>query len=165
MKASNSRYNGITLIEILIYMALFAAVFSLVVGLLVQMREQNRIARDSIKIEQNMMLIDEHINTVIGDTLTVDELASIFDNDNGTLAVTLEDASQVEYERVGSELRYVTATASVPITNQSVVVTKFRVERVLDAESNLIGARVSCTITSTHESDLSKSWENFYYIQ
>ncbi|WKZ30835.1 MAG: type II secretion system protein [Candidatus Dojkabacteria bacterium] len=165
MSKAIKKYSGITLIEVLVYMALFGVVFALVVGVLIQTREQNRRARDSIKIEQNMMFIDEHINMVFNDVDSINAAGSVFDNDTGTLQLTLNDASTVEYERVGGTLNFTRDSTTSPLSNNAVTVSQFRIEQVLDEDSNLIGVRVSCEVNSQFDSDNSKSWSNLYYIQ
>lgn len=155
-------YPAITLIEVLVYLALFGTIFTVVVMLLVQMREQNGLAIQTIKVEQNAIFIDEHINLSIEATNTLSELESAFETDNGKLHLILDNSSEIKYELAGGVLYLNRDGVTVPLSNSSVYITEFRVSPVLDEESEIKGVRVAFELTGSINDRVIKSWENFY---
>lgn len=153
-----------TLLEVLVYMALFGIIFSLVVGLLIQTRDQNRKAKDAINIEQNMIFIDGHLNMVFEEVESLDANNSSFDSDQSVVALNMKDGSHVEYFLNGQQL-FIDRGTAMQLSNNRARVTRFRAERVLDADDNLIGVRISGTVTSVNDSGEYKMWENLYNIK
>lgn len=167
-----SRYNlvikdkvsGITLTEVLVYLGVFAIVFLGIIQFLFYVGENNSEAEEKHELQKSIILIDEHLNNSFKASSTINEASSIFANDNGTIRLE-EAATYIEYSIVNGRLNFNNNGVSTSVSPAIYDITKFRLEKILDSQDNLVGVRVEYEIVSTKNSNLIREFQTSYLLK
>ena len=145
-----AKEQGITLIEVVIYLALFAILFVVVVEFTLAVSERNRNARARTEVERSLIFALEHIEDAFDNAQSIDAGSSIFHSDNGVLVLTVS-GEQVMYSLTADTLEYSRTAGSFNLTGPRISVDVFRLEEILDESSAVIGARITLLFSSTEE--------------
>jgi len=138
-------YKGVTLLETLLYIVLFGLVFVSIVEFFLYISLQNRNARISMQLERAVIFVSEHIEDEIQKS-TVNPTNSIFDNDSGVLALQPIDSGEpVIYSSEDSKLIITRGSDSSSLLIPYMELRKFRIERVLGTEGEILGLKLYFT--------------------
>ena len=139
--------KGMTLIETVLYIALFGLIFLSMMTFVLATAEKNRIAAERVAVQRTRIFVQEHLNEVIDDAVSIDAVGSMFDVDSGVLVVN-HSAGTGTYQISDSRLVYTTGAETNPVTISDIEVTRFYLEQVLDRAGGLTGVRVTMEFVS-----------------
>ena len=155
---------GATLVEVLVYLALFAMIFVVFIRLFWYVSENNRRATYRGELDRSAMFVFEHLDTIVADASSIDENLSVFNADEGALVLQV-DAASVSYSLASGVLYYQTDGVAIPITSGKYDVDSFFLERVLNSDSKLIGTRLTLLISPVDLPDMSFTLTTAYTLQ
>lgn len=143
-----NRLYGMTLVETLIYIGLFAIIIVMVVNFMITtLQSSTRISRNGL-LDQNMSFLANHMEDTFDRALEINSTGSIFENNNSVLNIQLPSGPQSYLLNEGT-LFYNGARLTPP----SVRISRFFVSPVYDGAMNILAVRVQ--IQSENSSDSS----------
>lgn len=148
MRNSVKEEQGVTLIETVVYLALFGLIFLSTMNFVLTVSENNRKAESRMYTQRGILFVQEHMTETVRSAWIINEENSVFDSDNGVLALNTVDGV-TSYQIVSGRLHYNCNGRSVPVTNVRVVVSRLYFERILDPSDNVVGVRVTMDVEST----------------
>jgi len=83
------RIEGLTLVEMILYLALFAIIFLAVMQFVLAIAENNRVAMARTRVETSQIFVLEHIRESFDTVDSIDEIGSVFESDSGVLQLSL----------------------------------------------------------------------------
>lgn len=155
------KIKAFTLIETILYLALFNVIFFAVITWAIALGQSNKIAEYKNALEKNSILVTEHLSDTFKKGVTVDPVNSIFDNADGKVRVTFTSGF-LEYSRVGNVFTVTDGTTSYGLTDKFVNVTNFTVSPIIIPPSEIVGARISMTISGVKFPNLTKTLVSYY---
>lgn len=155
-------YEGLTLVETILYLALFAIIFFTVMQFVLAIGENNRRAMARSRVETSQIFVLEHLQESFAVAESVNDVGSLFDDDSGVLLLNLPSGSR-QYSLNNGRIMYESGGVSVPLTAPDVVVSRFYLEEVLNAASATVGVRFTIVIT-TEEADAIETIVTAYII-
>ena len=161
-RMKNRTEEGLTLVEIVLYLALFAIIFFTVMQFVLAVSENNRVAMARSKVERTHIFVLEHLQESFSEAESVNDVGSLFEDDSGVMVLNLESGS-LRYSLVNDRIMFERGGVSVPLTAPDVVVSRFYLEEVLNAASSTVGVRITMEIT-TEEEDSTETIETAYTI-
>ncbi len=156
--------SGMTLIEMIVYVALFGMIFATIVVFATTISNYNQDARDMTTTGKQILFIDEHLADSINKTSSINEDASVWKQDNGDLQLlgtidtyryVVENGSLVFYRNADRHL----------LTNPNIRVSRFFLEDVRDEENAIIGVRVEMRLFIKGNSDESLTRQALYMLK
>lgn len=153
--------KAFTLIETLLYLALFSIIFFSVVTFTISITESNSRAEYKNAVEKNAIYVSEHLAESFALYSTIDSATTIFDSDNSILRLGT-GADYKQYSVSSGMFRVTQPTTSYDLLDSMVQVTQFRVVEVLDSRSVRVGARITMTFVSKKYPTIYKTIETFY---
>ncbi|MFQ5492694.1 MAG: hypothetical protein ACE5DX_00850 [Candidatus Dojkabacteria bacterium] len=156
--------KGITLIESLVYLAVFGVMFFAVMQFVFTVIDSNRRANSINEIDKAAIFINQHINDSFDTASSVNTGLSTFDDNNGVLRLNVT-GGYIEYNLDSDRLNFdnngVTSSYLSPL---GLELSSFFVEQIQDKESNVIGARITTTVIAPKETDISKTITTSYTL-
>lgn len=129
MKLNSKKYKGLTLIETLVYLGLFAIIFFAIMQYLIN----TQILADRLKhnqyISQYEAYIVSKLDQEFGTIVDVNEAVSAFDSDNGTL-VYIDADGVTNTINVNEGILYISSPNTIAISNSRLSVTKFNIKNI-----------------------------------
>lgn len=152
---NKQKYKGITLIEVVVYLALFALIFVGVVQFLIAVADNNTFTQNRIEIDRYKIYLYQHLEESLDWASQVDGVSSTFDSDNGVLV--LKDTSVVPEETLTYSLNSGKVEVNrggviLPVTPANVTVSKLRFEDLLDNQGNVVGVVVTTDFSLNNSS-------------
>jgi len=154
---------SITLVETIVYLALFAIVFGVVVQFSFSVSEANTNALIDSEVEKSLLFIHSHFKTTLTNKIVLNETESIFESNNSKLVFTL-NGNLITYDLVDGRIRITREGLSNFINNPFNNATSFNVERVFDKNMITTGLRISATLRSNSNPNISRKFTNLYLI-
>lgn len=157
--------KGFTLIEAIVYLALFGIVFLTIVQFTFAMAAQNKDNEDQIIVEREVIFLNEHLNESFTNTQSINEGSTVFNNDTGSLFLTTS-SGLISYTIVDGSLIFNSGSVTEQLTSVGIRIDKFHLERVRSAKTgNLIGARIELALTATSKARISKTIQTSYIFE
>ena len=154
--------NGLTLLETVLYLALFAVLFVVVLEFTMAVAESNRGARARGDVETSIMFIVQHVEDSFTEASSVDSLNSVFYSDNGDMRLVSSSGTARYYLDAG-QLQFVDGGITTPLTGPHVSVDRFYFEEILDRHGDISGVRCILGISSVKE-DASEEIETAFSL-
>lgn len=143
---SNKNYAAMTILEIVIYMAVFSLVFLSIIGFLFSFEDGIVDAQQRFQVTIYEQFLSDHITNSIRKSDSVNLAQSTLDNDTGVLQIVYDENPtdiEAKYELINGVVYYnEIGNDPVEITPASMDVSKLRFIRINDDEGNVIGVRV-----------------------
>lgn len=154
--------KGITLVETILYLALFAIIFVLVVQFVLRIDEDQSKNIYRIESERNIIIFDRHFNSVftLGDS--IDLTNSSFGSDTGRIRL-IDGAQYLEYTLRDGVLYFSRNGTENRLSLPNLVVESFYLTRINDSEGNPTGAEIKIRMNSW-KGNFSKETESVYLI-
>lgn len=152
---------GITLIELMLYIAIFGALFTSVTYLYITISQGNSMTEDSLEINKNIIFVTEHLNQTFSDVVSISSGGSTFDNDNGVLLVN-NGTTNLTYQINNQHLQYNDGSQNYYLNTELLTIDRFYLQRIEDSASNLIGVKVTFRLTSKING-MTQDYEASYY--
>ncbi|MCA9379738.1 hypothetical protein KC675_01015 [Candidatus Dojkabacteria bacterium] len=159
LKAMNIK--GMTLIEVVLYLAIFAMFFIVMINFFFFVQDSNQLSGETLKIDRSTILITQHFEDSFKQSDSVG-INTIPDIDNGTLEL-LGDVD-VTYSILDSRLQFDNSESTKPITRSDIQVTKFLLEEILDNSDTVIGVKITVGIRSASDTTINSEFTNSYII-
>ncbi len=158
------RLKAFTLIETILYLALFNVIFFSVITWAISLSQSNRNAEFKNAVEKNAIFITEHLNDTFQKGLTIDSVNSTFDDADGKIRIT-SATGYLEYRRNGNLFTVTNGTSIYSLSDAFVQVTNFRVEPVIVQPNTYVGAKITITITAEKFPTLTKTITSYYALR
>jgi|GEM_PF-6244738 len=98
--------NAFTLIEVLLYLALFGIIFLTIIRFTLNIEKSYRDANTNLTNTDNSTYLYYHLNATLNKAVAVDEVNSVFDLPNGTLKLNLSNGESATYSKEGNVLKF-----------------------------------------------------------
>jgi hypothetical protein len=153
--------KGMTLIEVVLYLAIFAMFFIVMINFFFFVQDSNQLSGETLKIDRSTILITQHFEDSFkqSDSVGINTIPNI---DNGTLEL-LGDVD-VTYSILDSRLQFDNSESTKPITRSDIQVTKFLLEEILDNSDTVIGVKITVGIRSASDTTINSEFTNSYII-
>jgi len=158
------KLRAFTLIETILYLALFNVIFFAVITWAITLTQSNRNAEYKNAVEKNAMFLTEHLNDTFKRGLTVDAANSTFNDASGKVRVTFS-AGYFEYQRSGSMLRVTDGAATYDLTDRFVQITNFTVSPVMLEDSTIVGVKIRISLLAEKFPTVTKTIESYYALR
>lgn len=155
--------KGMTLIEILLYLALFSIFFLVMVEFFLFVNQSNQLSSETLKLDRSVIFLTQHLE----DSFEKKSFTSITDIEESDLdELELYDSAVPEYTyKVGDEdgeLQFNDGSGNVQITRSDIIVDKFSLEEILDNEDTVIGAKITIRLKSKTDNTVQREFSNSY---
>lgn len=158
---NNKNYKGMTLIEILIYLAIFAAIFTVIIQYALATMSSNQKSEYKYELASSSAYLHEHFNTSFFSSTSTDEFSSVFYNDNGKLTLNGSSGNYTYY--IDSGMLYFNRAGTVnAVTPSSLYITKFYVSPIRNNDNVIIAIEITTGIQSSKDSNVTKELNSIY---
>jgi hypothetical protein len=156
-----TKKSAFTLVESLLYLALFATIFVTIIEFSFLVSRYNKDAEIHIVTERSVVFVNQHIIETFKTVQSIDEVNSTFDSNSSV--ITLNTASgSIKYSVLGNRLVVTKAGQNYFLSGIDYTVEKFYAEKVKSAKDVLIGIRLSVTVRSVKNTNVSKSMQTSF---
>jgi len=155
--------KGMTLIEILLYLALFSIFFLVMVEFFLFVNQSNQLSSETLKLDRSVIFLTQHLE----DSFEKKSFTSVTDIEESDLdKLELSDSEEPEYiyqvEDEDGELQFNDGSGNVQITRSDIIVDKFSLEEILDNEDTVIGAKITIRLKSKTDNTVQREFSNSY---
>lgn len=140
-RGARKKPAGGTLVEVLVYLGLFALVFVVFIRLFWYVTENNQRANYRIELTRSAVFVHEHLETAVASPNKIDKDSSVFDSDEGKLVLT-DGLNTLEYILANGVLYVQSGGTAIAITSSRHTVEKFYLECIADNVGGCEGVRV-----------------------
>jgi hypothetical protein len=155
------KLKAFTLIETILYLALFNVIFFSVITWAISLSQSNRNAEYKNAVEKNAIFVSEHLNDSFRRGLSIDNANSTFNDPNGKVRVVFE-TGYFEYYRSNNVLKVTAGAATHDLTDKFVLVTETHISPVLNDLGVAIGAKIRVTLVAEKYPTITKTIESYY---
>ncbi len=149
--------KGFTLIEAIVYMALFAVVFTTIVEFAITVGQYNGDSGLKITIDRASIFINQHINESFKNSQSINVANSTFDNDNGVLVLN-STAGNITYRLNNNRLIVNKNGADYYLSGSDLQIIKLYFEQVKVSHSNkVVGVRLTLQLRTVKKSSVSRT--------
>ena len=141
------RFKAITLVESLIYLALFGLIFLAVMQFFITLRGNNQLTLEKANLEKVNTYLNNHFSDSFLNTLYIDETNSIFTNNNGRIRI-VKAGGYKEYSLNSGVLTYSDNGIIKTILDPDYKIDKLRFDKILNEDNLLQGIRIELKIVS-----------------
>ncbi|HRN86411.1 MAG TPA: prepilin-type N-terminal cleavage/methylation domain-containing protein [Candidatus Dojkabacteria bacterium] len=158
------KLKGMTLIEVLLYLAIFGMFFVVIINYFFFVQDNNQLSGEALKIDRGVILLSQHFEDSFERTSSIGG-STIFNNNNGALYLT--GPSNINYTvsdfaTSDARLQFFDGAITKQITRNDVEVTKFLLEEILDNSDTNIGVEITVGIRSKSDTSISTEFTNSY---
>lgn len=156
--------SGMTLIEMIVYVALFGMIFATIVLFATTISNYNQDARDMTTNGKQILFIDEHLADSIKQSSSINEDTSVWKQDNGDLQLLgINDTYRYVVEN-GSLVFYRNSDRHL-LTYPNIRVSRFYLEDIRDEENAIIGVRLEISVFIKGNNDESLTRQALYLLK
>ncbi|MCC7303863.1 hypothetical protein IT418_00375 [bacterium] len=155
------KLKAFTLIETILYLALFNIIFFAVITWSIALSQSNRNAEYKNAVEKNAIFLSEHLKDTFKGGISVDSANSTFDATSGKIRVNLSSGF-LEYTLVDNKVTVTNGTTTFDLTDRFVHVTKFTVSPVIIPPSTIVGANITLTFVAEKYPTNTKTIQSYY---
>ena len=162
MKSENYK-NAISLVETVLYIAIFSIIFTSIVGFALTIAQSNQNANLRNNIERSAIFLDEHITESFLSSNSIDNNESVFNQNDGLIKIYNSTNSYIYSLSDGRIIIDSNGTQNY-LTSPDLNVSKFLIEEVLSPTGSTTGVRISFQINSVNKLNITKSFQTYYSI-
>ncbi|PKN02949.1 hypothetical protein CVU76_02905 [Candidatus Dojkabacteria bacterium HGW-Dojkabacteria-1] len=155
-----NRLKGITLIESLVYIGLFAIIIIMILNFMLSAQESTLRNIRKSNLHHSSTLVVQHFEESFNSALRVNDMNSVFEDDNGRLELISEVGAK-QYSLINSRLYY----DGVAITPPSISVTRFYLEPVYQGKEDILGVILKVDLISNKDNSLSERINMLFTIR
>jgi competence protein ComGC len=153
--------KAFTLVETLLYLALFNVVFLSVIGFTIAITQNNRVAEYRNAVDKNTIFVTQHLQDAFSHANAVDAANSVYDTDNGRIRL-IQATGYKEYFIENNTLKVTNGLSTYDLSDALASVSKLRVETVLSPTGSQTGARITLRFVSKKYDTVSKEVSTYY---
>jgi type II secretory pathway pseudopilin PulG len=157
------RKPALTLIEVIIYLALFAIIFSSIIQIVLSVSEANKNATQRIEVQRNSISFFNHIEKTFSKSNLIDRGASIFNQDQGRIRLT-NQPNIYEYYLINGRIYYYENGAPYEMTNGQVYIEKFHLQEVVNNSNQITGVKIYLEIRSVQKEFIKFEYNTYLNI-
>lgn len=146
MKLLNKK-SGFTLIESLVYLAIFSLVFATIVQFSITTQENNRVALYRKELGDLIMIVNSNIEESFSSSTSINTSNSTFNNNNGSLALISANGQNISYYLQNGRLKVNRDSQINDLTSADFNCTKFNPQPISSSTIN-IGIRLTIQCNS-----------------
>jgi len=154
-------YKGVTLIEALIYLGIFAAIFTVIIQYVLTTVQSNQRNEYRYDLASTTVLIHEHLNSSFFSSTSTDSVLSTFNSDQSVLHLQ-NNTGYYEYYVSNGVLQFNSGGIVEAITPNSIYVSRFYVTPIIDGEGNILAVEITIDISSNKDSTVTKTINSVY---
>lgn len=128
------------MLETVLYIGLFSAILFIIVNFMLTTQEANTRNKGSESLFRSRQFITQHINYTFEISDSIDESLSVFDSDNGELAI-IKDTTTKSYILQDSKILF----DGTPISSSDILVERFYITPIYE-DTELIGVKIDIDI-------------------
>lgn len=155
------RLKAFTLVETILYLALFNVIFFSVITWAIALTQSNRNAEYKNAVEKNAIFLSEHLKDTFQKGISVDQANSTFNVPNGKVRI-VNASGYMEYFTTSNKLVVTNGTGTFDLTDKFVNITNFTVSPVIVPPNTVVGANITITITAEKFPTLTKTIQSYY---
>lgn len=161
-----NKIKAITLVETLVYLALFGIFFITVMQFLFFLQGFQSNAESRLLLNQNSIFVSEHIKESLKDAKSIDLANSQLDQDLGKLRIIKNDNTYVEYSINSNRIEYTRELSGpIPLSKTIIGINKLRFQSITDQSgAKIIGLRVVLDIYINNKPEVSRLIETLYTL-
>ena len=163
MIKSEHTESGITLFEVLLYVALFGLIFVTILQYATTITQFNRTARERTVLGKQILFVDEHIRDTVARSMQIQESQSIFNANMGTIQLD-SGVGIFRYLVSDGRLLFFEDSDAESITDPSCRVTRFYLEPVMNDVDELMGFRLQLTVEMQSDEPETRSFTASYLL-
>ncbi|KXK27430.1 MAG: hypothetical protein TR69_WS6001000306 [candidate division WS6 bacterium OLB20] len=157
------RQRAITLIETLVYLAVFGVMFTVVIAFMLSVSESNRRSLVQNEVERSVLFLFNHMEDTFNRASAINAGTSVFDNNNGVLHLTAGTDDYI-YRLDSQRIEFSEEGVDNFISSGELRVTQLRFEPVELSDGSLVGIRVVATYTSDKFPDVVREVESAFLL-
>jgi len=138
------RHNlkAVTLIEIILYLALFGVIFTSILSFASNVDDVNQFTKSNYNFDKQIVFFDQHLKNSFNQTMGIDASGSVFNSDNGMIILNTS-TSTITYRLENSRIIVSAAAANDFISQVDVDINKFYIEPItMGSEETIKGVRI-----------------------
>lgn len=155
-----NRLKGVTLIETMLYIGIFSIIIVIIINFMLSTQEATRTNDIESSLQRSSSFISQHLNSSFKKVKSIDEVNSIFNNDQGRLSIVFSTGNK-EYSLTNSKLMF----DAEQITPNNLLIRVFNITPIYKEPDSIIGINISITIESKIDSSLSHTSNLLYLVQ
>lgn len=154
------RSRAFTLVETILYLALFNIIFFSVITWAITLTQSNRNAEYRNAVERNAIFVAAHLADTYRQGLSVDENESVFNLELSSVRIQAPE-DYFDYSVSGNRLFVERTGGTYILTDRLVEVTSFEVVPV-DHNDVIVGTRIRITLRAEKYPSVTKTIESYY---
>ncbi len=145
-----NRLKGVTLIETMIYIALFSIILLIIINFMFSAQESTMRNNRRAELQKTIEFLTQHVTDTFDRTNSVNTENCVFLDNQGVLNITTDMVN--EYKLEDGRILF----NNIPITPKGILVGSFRLEPVNDSFDKTIGVRFSIQLSSREDSPVAQ---------
>ncbi len=162
-KRRNKNFPAMSLIEVIVYLALFGVIFLLIIQFVIDTNKNNNFSRHRNIIEKTGLFTFRHLDLNIKPGITLDEVQSVFDTESGKIVFT-KDAIIYQYYILNNRLYFNDGTETSEMLDPNIKINSLLVQKVINNDET-VGIRVSIELESISMETVTKNVSTMYLIK
>jgi hypothetical protein len=163
------KFEGVTLVETLIYIGLFGIIFTLVMQFLLTISENTHTTQLRLEMSRYKTYSFQHLEKTFLDSELVDMANSTFGNDNGELTLIDTEGGgtlALKYEIVDDKVIFTRGVNSpVSLTPNNITVTQFYLEEVQNVDLETIGINITLSFENKDSDNINSNISHMYKLR
>ncbi|HHX99575.1 TPA: hypothetical protein GX533_02790 [Candidatus Dojkabacteria bacterium] len=150
------KLKGLTLLETLLYVALFSMILFVIINFMLGTQEATRRNMQRSSVHQSAQFVKQHFDYSFQKVIQVSEGSSIFNNDNGKLTLIFSDTSK-SYTISNNRIYF----NDIAITPKNISATKLHFEPIYSKKGVVMAIKVSTKLVTKKDP---KIFEEITYL-
>ncbi|KXK08710.1 MAG: hypothetical protein QY330_00610 [Candidatus Dojkabacteria bacterium] len=159
----NIKLKAVTLVEAIIYLAVFGVLFLIVVQFMFSISEANSRSSLRNEIDRNVLFLTNHFQDNFAEATSINASLSQFANDNGVLRLT-DNGEYYEYRLNSGRVQFNRNGVQNYLTMANIDINQLRFDRVEYLDGSLTGARVTITLSSEEMPEVSRTYTTAFIL-
>ena len=156
--------KSFTLIEVVIYLAIFGIIFGSILFFALSYNTNIDNAVSLQKMNHFTSYVSNHISDSFKTAISIDFSNSVFDIDNGKLSI-LKSGGYLDYYLTSNNLIFDNNGSKTTLNNPDVQIEKFIIRRILSKNGTIKGVKVEMGVYYSKKTDLKMNMEEIYVIK
>ena len=151
-----NKLKGLTLLETLVYVALFSIILFVIINFVLGTQESTRRNSQRSSVYQSAQFLKQHLDYSFQKVILVNEGGSVLNNDNGKLTLVFSDTSK-SYTILNNRIYF----NDIAITPKNISATKLHFEPIYSKKGVIMAIKVSTKLVSKKDP---KIFEEITYL-
>lgn len=155
--------SGMTLIEVLVYVALFGLIFVTILQYAATMVQFNATARQRTVADKHVLFLEEHIRDTVRKATGIEESESVFNQGVSSIQFS-SDEGILWYHVTNGILNFYDGVDAESITDPDCQITRFYLEPIRNAGDELIGFRAEISVMTRSDRPETRKLSSTYLL-